>query len=350
MTKLNKGFLQIDEDGFLCSGEKRITTRETGASALKALRISDERTLKTDYIRRGTKSEVIIEAFDEPYVAAQVAYEDSSWWIFLPYDVKFRFDFHSLSIDEWDRFHGYAENGIPFVLTKKAQAEFFKLLEAFDDESITWHGEKVSTPPYWPNHTVVKDEKYWDDIYKTETKPGWDLNDAAEALKDMLPRLKMPRCRVLVLGCGEGHDAAFFAQNGHIVTGVDISPEAITRAQDRYAPYGNLKFIKADIFNLPKAWTHSFDLIFEHTCYCAINPADRRQLVKIWTQLLSPRGQIMGIFFTMEKRAGPPFGGTEWELRKRLQNKFSFLFWGRWQASLPRRQGRELFVLAQKKD
>jgi 2-polyprenyl-3-methyl-5-hydroxy-6-metoxy-1,4-benzoquinol methylase len=41
----------------------------------------------------------------------------------------------------------------------------------------------------------------------------------------------MPRCRVLVLGCGEGHDAAFFAQNGHIVTGVDISPEAITRAQ-----------------------------------------------------------------------------------------------------------------------
>jgi hypothetical protein len=35
---------------------------------------------------------------DEPYVAAQVAYEDSSWWIFLPYDVKFRFDFHSLSM------------------------------------------------------------------------------------------------------------------------------------------------------------------------------------------------------------------------------------------------------------
>jgi hypothetical protein len=51
----------------------------------------------------------------------------------------------------------------------------------------------------------------------------------------------------------------------------------------------------------------------------------------------------------MYKKQGPPYGGSEWELRQRLKDSFQFVFWGRWQKSLPKRQGKELFVYAQKK-
>jgi hypothetical protein len=50
----------------------------------------------------------------------------------------------------------------------------------------------------------------------------------------------------------------------------------------------------------------------------------------------------------MERRTHPPFGGTEWELRQRLKKYFHFIFWGRWQNSIDRRNGKEVLVYAQK--
>ena len=91
-----------------------------------------------------------------------------------------------------------------------------------------------------------------------------------------------------------------------------------------------------------------FDMIFEHTCYCAIDPERRAELIQTYTRLLAPDGQLMGVFFVMDKHDAPPFGGTEWELRERLRKRYQFQFWGRWQHSVPARKGRELFVLARK--
>jgi hypothetical protein len=57
----------------------------------------------------------------------------------------------------------------------------------------------------------------------------------------------------------------------------------------------------------------------------------------------------------MDKRTGPPFGGSEWELRSRLQSHasqkgFRILYWNRLRDSKPERLGQELFVYAQKLD
>lgn len=338
-------FLQIDEDGFFLSGETRYTDASICGPALLSLRYSQNGSLTT----RFGDSDVLIEAFDEPYVATQVHLENDSWWIQLPYGLKLNFDLSSLSLDEWDRFHGYSENKIPFVLTRKAQNEFFNLLTEFDDDSITWNQKKFIVPPYWSNETQITKENFWSDIYRGSENPGWNLETAAEALKDMLPRIKLPRSRILVLGCGAGHDAALFAREGHIVTAVDFSKEAIQKAKQKYSQHHNLQFLEKNVFELPADWKNSFDLVIEHTCYCAINPQSRGELAKIWHQLLAQKGQLMGVFFAMEARKGPPFGGTEWELRERLRKNFDFLFWGRWRNSIPQRQGRELFVLAQKK-
>jgi SAM-dependent methyltransferase len=337
-------FIQIDEEGFAMSREVRITDPLAGQEILQNLKVHEGGTFISTY---GDVA-VIVEAFDEPYVAQQIDFKNNSWHILLPFGVHYAFDLESLSLDEWDRFHGYAANKVPFVMSRKAQASFFNMLEGFDDDSIEFNGKTYEIPPYWPDNKNVEKETHWNKIYKEEDNPGWNLGEPAEALKDMLPRLKISKSRVLVLGCGDGHDAAFFAQAGHIVTAVDFAPLAIERAKKLYGDLANLKFVQADVFNLPKDFDQAFDVVFEHTCYCAINPAKRQDLVKVWNRVLIRGGHLMGVFFAFERRQATPYGGTEWELRQRLKANYKPIFWGRWQTSVPRREGREFFTYLQK--
>lgn len=289
-----------------------------------------------------------IEVFDEPYVATNCLVLDSKkGQIEIPYDLTFEFNFSLLTLDEWDRFHGTTTQGIPFVLSPAAQSDFFDQLDAYDDDSITVQGVSYLTPPYWKSLENVQSSDYWTGVYQTEVNPGWNLGEATPILHSKLPQLKLPKSKIIVLGSGEGHDAAFFAEMGHSVTAVDFSEEAISRSKKNYASF-KINWVQSDIFNLPKEFSNSFDLVFEHTCFCAINPTLRGNLTQIWSRLLQPGGHFMGIFFAMEKKEGPPFGGSEWEVRERLKNHFQTLIWERSPHSIPSRLGKELFVYAKK--
>lgn len=344
-TELPQRFIQIDEEGYVLMGEIRTQDPEVGGEVLSEMSFAENGA----FISRAGGVPVVVEAFDEPYVAAQVSLNNQQFSIDLPYGLNFDFDLESLSLDEWDRFHGKCSNDIPFVMSRKAQATFFGLLEDYDDDSISFNGETYEIPAYFPTNKDISKSNYWTEIYHEEGNPGWNLGTAAEALKDMLPRLKLPKSRILVLGCGEGHDAAFFAQSGHVVTAVDFSEEAIARAKKNYGNLPELTFVQQDVFKLDPRFNNAFDIVFEHTCYCAIEPTRRKDMVKVWKQVLHDQGQLLGVFFTMYKKQGPPYGGSEWELRQRLKDSFQFLFWGRWRQSRPTRQGKELFVFAQKR-
>lgn len=338
-------FIQIDEEGRVINHETRVQDSVLGKELLENLQVHQGGTLLSTF--NGTP--VVVEAFDQPLIAQQVYFHDNSWVAQCPYEVELPFKLESLSLDEWDRFHGYAgTKNVPFVMSRKAQAEFFNMLEEFEDDSITFNGKTYEIPTYWPDKTEVEKESFWSKSYQDDHNPGWNLGEPAEALKDMMPRLKISRSRILVLGCGEGHDAALFAQAGHVVTAVDISPLALERAKKLYGHIEGLNFIQADLFDLPRSYDKSFDIIFEHTCYCAVNPSLRQDLVKVWNRFLVDGGHLMGVFFTFEKRQGPPFGGSEWELRQRLKGQYQPIFWGRWQKSVPNRQGKELFIYCKK--
>lgn len=338
-------FIQIDEEGYVSSREIRVTDPTVGKEFLANLRLHQGGT----YLSGLGETSVIVEAFDEPYVALQVSTDSNRWFIQLPYDLKLEFSLETLSLDEWDRFHGYAENKIPFVLSRPAQAEFFNLLDEYGDDFVEANEKVYDVKPYWNSAREVSQESFWTEIYKRTENPGWNLGEPAEALKDMLPRLKISRSRILVLGCGAGHDAALFASAGHRVTAVDISPAAIQKAKSLYGHMQNLEFIEGDLFKLVASHRESYDVVFEHTCYCAIDPMRRAELVKAWNQFLAPGGHLMGVFFAMEKRQGPPFGGTEWELRQRIIKNYQPIFWGRLRNSVPNRMGKEFFVYANKR-
>jgi len=340
----NQRYVQIDDEGYLNFGGTRVTDEKDGQEVLNLLR----RDKTGRFASELDGHPVWIEAFDEPYVAIQVyKRDDGTWQLQMPYQFFANFDPASLSLDEWDRFHGYTDNGVPFVLSRSAHHELFNLVDEFDDDSITIDGSKLTTA----NWLLLKkgaepnQSSFWTNIYHTET-PGWELDAPAAPLQDILPQLKITRSRIIVLGCGSGNDAAYFAEKGHIVTAVDISEEAIQRATEKHGHIENLQFIHADMFNLTEKHNHEYDVVFEHTCYCAIDPTRRNELVSLWRRLLSTEGHLLGIFFTWDRRQGPPFGGSEWEIRERLKKNFSFLYWTRWKNSIDKRLAYELVVYA----
>lgn len=291
---------------------------------------------------------VIVEAFDEPIVAHQVLLNSTLSSIANVYGLKWGFDLTSLCLDEWDRFHGVTTNGVPFVISDKAQDQFFDQLDEFTDDTITFKEKVYPIPPYWADEIEIEEASFWTNKY-LNNEAGWDLGGPAAALKSVLPKLKLPSSRILVLGGGGGHDAAYFAELGHHVTLVDISSEAITRAKKNYGHLTNLSLVEGDLFDLPNDMYGQFDVVFEHTCYCAINPSLRDELVRQWRRLLNDTGFLFAVFFTMPKRSGPPFGASEWEIRQRIQKSFHTVLWQRFRQSIGPRIGRELVMYAQKK-
>lgn len=340
----NERYLPIDEEGYFVFDGRRVDDENLGRELLGNIKPDEQFRFTTSL--QGQSAWV--EAFDEPLIARHVSAAANGFVIDLPYGMTAEASPAALTVDEWDRFHGLTSEGIPFVFSRQAQYEFFDLLNEFDDDSVTMGGRRYPVPPWLAPGPDVQADGFWTKIYQTET-PGWELERESVILPEVLPQLKMNKSRVLVLGCGSGNDAAYFAKQGHVVTAVDFSPEAIQRGTAKYGSIENLNFIKADIFKLPETMAGQFDLIFEHACYCAIEPTRRKDLVQLWSKLLAPQGHLLGVFFVHERRIGPPWGGSEWEVRERLKGRFDFLYWMRWRHSIERRKAKELIVYARKK-
>ncbi len=69
-----------------------------------------------------------------------------------------------------------------------------------------------------------------------------------------------------------------------------------------------------------------YDLIFEHTLYCAIDPARRDEYAKAVTRWLKPGGHFLAIHFTFPlTEEGPPFGASREEIIDRFSDKFELI-------------------------
>src|SRR6201999_2582451 len=68
---------------------------------------------------------------------------------------------------------------------------------------------------------------------------------------------------VLDIGCGFGDNAIYLAKNGHMVTGLDISPTALITAERRAKDAGvEVKFAVTDSTKL-EGYTDAFDTIVD---------------------------------------------------------------------------------------
>lgn len=346
--------LKIDEDGYALQDGVRMIDPAFGLPILQNIEMRDR-----TYWSSWRDTEVLIEAFDSPLVGLSVQLDSDGLTIKCAYDYSIRLNTaefeKSICLDEWDRFHFRRSDGVPIVLSRKAQADFFNQLPEFDDDSVNAFGRKIKVPSYFPNAQEAATANFWNQKYldwkSTDQAPGWDLGKASPFLYEVLPQLKILKQRVAVLGAGAGHDAFHLASLGHLVTAFDISSEAIERAKSLYPESQNLKYVQADLLNesaMSKNYFGQFDLVFEHTFFCAINPMHRTKAIETMWKLTGPDGHLLANFFVITPEGGPPFGATEWELRQRLSKRFKSLYWTRWQTSPANRLGWELIVYAKK--
>lgn len=200
------------------------------------------------------------------------------------------------------------------------------------------------------------DAAFWAELYRTGDT-GWDQGGPSPGLIDFLnndlgPGRAVPfrSGRALVPGCGRGHDARALAAAGFTVVGLDVVKGAVEEAA-RMAEAENLKTIRyaqADFLDLPTSQRGPYDLIFENTFFCAIDPDHRNRYVEAAANLMAPAGFLLGVFYNIQPETGPPFGATREELLDRFGRRFRLIL-DRVPPSVPRREGKELLMLWQRK-
>ena len=192
--------------------------------------------------------------------------------------------------------------------------------------------------------------EFWEALY-AGGGDGWDLGGPAPPLVDFVTTTPPPLGRVVVPGAGRGHDARFLARRGYAVTAVDFSTAAVRAAHALARRDGAaVEILQDDIFRLPCHHAHAFDGAWEYTCYCAIDPARRREYLDVLRAIVRPGGWLLACFFPLRAQmAGPPFPVSRGEVRRRLaaagfriERAFAPV------RSVRGRQGREWMVFARR--
>jgi SAM-dependent methyltransferase len=182
----------------------------------------------------------------------------------------------------------------------------------------------------------------WEAHYTSGDLP-WDKGAPSPALLEALERVMM-RGRVLVPGCGLGHDVRALAAAGAEVVGLDISTSAVAAAE-RAPKVGSERYVCGDLFALPAEFAGAFDWVWEHTCFCAIDPARRAEYVRACAQALRPGGDFLGVFYVDPGQAlateGPPFETRLADLDRLFEGRFELREEWCPRRAYPGREGRE---------
>ena len=164
----------------------------------------------------------------------------------------------------------------------------------------------------------------WEAQYQSGDTP-WEKGAPSPGLVDHLAETPL-HGRVLVPGCGTGHDARALAAQGAEVLGIDLAPSAVEAARS-FPPAGSETYEVADLFALPAHMRGSWDFVLEHTCFCAINRSLRPAYVEAVAEALRPGGTLLAIFYLNpgwdNPDQGPPFGVSLEELDSLFLPRFT---------------------------
>ena len=162
--------------------------------------------------------------------------------------------------------------------------------------------EKISNSIFSPD--------YWEESYQSGDM-GWDLGRTTPVFEQWIQSKSDP-LSICILGAGNGWDALHFSKLGHIVTAVDFAEGAVKNMNDSARRLDlAINIMHLDIFDLSQQFHQEFDVVLEYTCFCAIDPARRKDYIKMVSHILKPEGELVGLLFPIDKDPkddGPPFG------------------------------------------
>lgn len=152
---------------------------------------------------------------------------------------------------------------------------------------------------------MLLNEDFWEQRYQ-QHQTGWDRGGPSPALLHWLDLDALPQGRALIPGCGRGHEVVHLAANGHAVTAADIAHTALDELRETLeARQAQARLIHADLL----AWQpdEPFDLIYEQTCLCAIDPSAWSAYAARLASWVRPGGTLAVLFMQTQRDGGPPF-------------------------------------------
>ena len=191
------------------------------------------------------------------------------------------------------------------------------------------------------------DKKFWDKYYQTNHTP-WDMGFVSPPLKAYIDQLTDKTKNILIPGAGNSYEAEYLWESGFKNLDVlDIAHTPLLNLKKRLPSFPKDHLINEDFFNQKR----EYDLIFEQTFFCSIDPSKREAYSQQIMKLLKPDGKLVGVFFTFPldlNQSAPPFGGSIDEYENLFSKYLKILRMETSRNSHPARQDREVFIIAQK--
>ena len=142
----------------------------------------------------------------------------------------------------------------------------------------------------------------------TPWEEGATGGPAAEQIARLFEReereRRQPYGPALDLGCGSGIWSVILAQRGWQVTGVDIVPKAVRRAQARAKAAGvAARFVCGDVTALQSAGIEpGFGLILDFECFNHLNEAQRQAVGEEVSVVAAPNATLLVLAWEPAKR------------------------------------------------
>jgi len=189
------------------------------------------------------------------------------------------------------------------------------------------------------------DKSFWEERYKNQST-GWDLGAVSEPLKVYINSLQDNSISILIPGAGNSYEAEYLhSKEFKNVDVIDIAAQPLKNFQIRVPEFPQENLIQTNFFD----WTNTYDLILEQTFFCALDPALRPAYAKKMSELLNPKGKLVGVLFDFPlTKVGPPFGGSQEEYLSYFEPYFEIKRMERCYNSIKPRAGNELFIIFEK--
>jgi cyclopropane fatty-acyl-phospholipid synthase-like methyltransferase len=155
---------------------------------------------------------------------------------------------------------------------------------------------------------------FFDSAYRGT--PPWDIGRPQKEFTELVRHGEITGS-VLDIGCGSGDNALFFAQEGFDVWGIDSSPLAIEKAQEKGAQRGlTVHFLVLNALELTRL-NRTFDTATDSGLFHTLSDEDRPLFAKSLAAVLSPQGTYFMLCFSDREPGGyGPRRITEREIRE----------------------------------